>query len=310
MAYYRLSQVVKMRRTALGHDRDEYDADGPAGMTVYRMEEGKNKTTERTYRSLTRAMGMEESTRQGVLKTKNMKVLHFVNEISDAFMENDYEKVEWLIEKLGQDLDKGIVRNQQYLVSVVTKLNHIQNLITDEVYEQSIRENLAYGEMKVDDMLIRHWPFHEPECNILVTLVEIVRVQKNYEQQKFLLEKLEEILITGYMEQEYSLAYLVYVRWRMGDVLGNLEQHRMAIEMDEKTLKLCEEQDEFRYLAEVYYDIFWNYWMIKKKETLTEQEEARCKECLVKAYYISKAWFHSKSLYERRLRELYPEELD
>lgn len=309
MAYYRLSQVVKMRRTALGHSREEYDADGPTGMTVYRLEEGKNKATERTYRSLTRAMGMEESTRQGVLKTKNMKVLHLVNEISDAFFKDDYEKAGLLIERLEQGLDKTVARNQQYLLDVEANLTYKRKLITDEVYEQSIKENLAYGKLKVDDMLERHWPFHECECNMLLGLVEIIRKQKKYEQQKVLLEKLEEVLTTGYMEQEYSLAYLVYVRWRMGDVLGNLEQHRMAIEMDEKTLKLCEEQDEFRYLAEVYYDIFWNYWMIKKKETLTEQEEARCKECLVKAYYINKSMYPPKSLYERRLRECYPEEL-
>ncbi len=209
MAYYRLSQVVKLRRTALGHDRDEYDADGPAGMTVYRIEEGKNKATERTYRSLTRAMGMEESTRQGVLKTKDMKVLHLVNEISDAFFESDYEKVRLLMEKLKQDLDMSVVRNQQYLSDIELKLKHRQKQISDEVYEQSIRKILAYRGLEVDDMLRSHWPFHEHECNRLIGLIEIVRTQKNYEQQKFLLEKLEEVLTSGYMEQEYGLASVV-----------------------------------------------------------------------------------------------------
>ena len=52
--------------------------------------------------------------------------------------------------------------------------------------------------------------------------------------------------------------------------------------------------------------------MAMDEETLRQCEDrevVRCKECLVKAYYISKAWYQPKELYERRLRVCYPEEI-
>ena len=71
MAYYRLSQVLKMRREAMEHSRFEYDVDGPSFMTVYRLEKGDVRVKEKTYRSLSRAMGEEESTRRAGLRAFN-----------------------------------------------------------------------------------------------------------------------------------------------------------------------------------------------------------------------------------------------
>lgn len=144
---------------------------------------------------------------------------------------------------------------------------------------------------------------------MLLAIVEVNRKQKNYEQQRYLLEQMQKSILAGYLEAEYSAAYLAYVRYGISDVLGNLGYHREAIKMDEETCRLCEDRIELRYLAEIYYSIFWNYTMIKQRETLTEQEEARCKECLLKAYYINKAWYLPKKLYEKRVNEYYPEEL-
>ena len=50
--------------------------------------------------------------------------------------------------------------------------------------------------------------------------------------------------------------------------------------------------------------------MISKKKTLTQQEEAYRKECLLKAYYYGLAIYPDTALYERRVKEYYPDELD
>ena len=115
MAYYNLSKVVKMRRKALGVKREEFDAEGPTGMTVYRIEEGKHKTSERTYRSLTRSMGIEESTYQGILKTKKLSELQMTYEIVAAELDNDEESAEKLVKQLKEKLDVSDVRNNQYI---------------------------------------------------------------------------------------------------------------------------------------------------------------------------------------------------
>jgi len=309
VAYYRLSQVIKLRREALGDSRYDYDVEGPSAMTVYRMEEKKIRVSEKTYRKLTRAMGEEESTRRGILKTKNIQVLWMVNEITNSFFCENYEETGLLIEKLEAMLDCNVKRNQQYLDFVKLKLNYKKGLIDKESYEKFIKEGFYYKTLEFDKMLECKWPYYEREWNRLLSIIEVVRSKEEYEEQKNLLWKMYEIIQMPYMAQEYTVAYMVYIRWRMGDVLGNLGFHREAIELSEETLQLCVEKDEYCYLAEIYYDIFWSYQEIGKKETLTEQEEVRCKECLIKAYYINKSLFPEKKLYEQKLRLYYPEVL-
>lgn len=309
MAYYRLSQVIRMRREAMEHSRFEYDVEGPSFMTVFRLEKGEVRVKENTYRSLSRAMGEEESTRQGVLKTNDIRVLWLMNEISNSFLKRDYATVEALIGQLEEKLDCTVKRNQQYLEFVKAKLQYNQGMISAEDYEIVIRNGISYGELNFDGMVAKKWPFHEQEWQMLVGIVESIRKGKDYEQQKHLLEQLKSDLEFGYMESEYSAVYTTYVRWRISDALGNMGYHREAIAIDEENRCFCEERAEFRYLAEIYYDIFWNYNMLKKKETLSEHEEDRCKECLLKAYYINKSWYPSKELYEVRVKEYYPNEI-
>lgn len=309
MAYYRLSQVLKMRREAMEQSIYEYDVEGPSFMTVFRLENGKSRIKENTYRSLSRAMGEEESTRQGVLKTTDIRVLWMVNEIANAFSHGDYDKIEELIRKLEESLDCSVKRNQQYLEYIKAKLQYCKGVMIDTEYETVARNNISYGNMNLEEMIIKRWPFHEQEWQMLLEIAEVVRGKKEYKQQKILLELMLDDLDRDYMEGEFKVVYIAYVRWRIGDALGNMGYHRNAIEMDERTIQFCEDREEWRYRAELYYDIFWNYYMIKKKETLTEQEEARCKECLLRAYYINKAWYRPKELYEKRMRECYPEEL-
>lgn len=309
MAYYKVSQVIKMRREAMEHDRFTYDVDGPSAMTVFRLEKGEVRVKEKTYRSLSRAMGEEESTRQAVLRTKKLRVLHLVNDISHAFLIEDYEMAEALITQLEGQLDGTVKRNRQYVEYVKAKLQYYKGNVAEDAFETVLKETISYGTLTFDDMISKVWPFHEMECGRLLSIVEMVREKKQYEMQKYLLEQFQVSLEHGYMETEYTEVYLSWAWFRMGDVLGNLGYHREAIAIDEKNRERCEKQEEFRYLAEIYYDIFWNYKMIQKKETLTEQEEARCKECLLKAYFINKAWYRPKQLYERSIKECYPEEL-
>lgn len=307
MAYYSISQVIKMRRKALGHSRYEYDADGPSHMAVYRTEEKSIHVSEKNYRRLTRAMGEEESTRRGVLQTKELPVLWLINEISVSMFYKEYDKAEELLAALEEKLDCSVKRNQQYLDYIKAKLQYRKGLLEIETYEKILKEEFSYEVLGFEQMLERNWPFHEREWNRLLEIAETVRGKKDYEGQKELLTQMNELLRHPYMEQEYTVAYRMYVRWRTGDVLGNIGLHREAIELDEETVRLSEDWLEKRYLAEVYYDIFWNYQEIKKNETLTEEEELRCKECLIRAYYINKALFPENNLYRKKLHSYYPE---
>ena len=309
MAYYRASKVINMRRNALGHSREEYSAEGPSDRTIYRMENGKVHIKESTYRRLSKAMDEEESTRQGVLQTEDISVLWLTNEITRSFYVKEYGRIEELILQLEEKLDDSVEMNRRYLECIKTELQYYKGNLDSKSYRKEIEDSLSHGSMGLEDPLNRKWPFKERECNRILSLVEVVRKEKDYNRQKELLEQLLEILETGYMESGYNGVYKIIAHCRMGDVLGNLGFHRKAIKLDEETIAMCEERQEWKFLPELNYDIFWNYMMLSEKETLIQQEEIYRKECLLKAFYLKKAEHSANMLYEKRVLEFYLEEI-
>lgn len=310
MAYYNLSKVVKMRRKALGVKREEFDAEGPTGMTVYRIEEGKHKTSERTYRSLTRSMGIEESTYQGILKTKKLSELQMTYEIVAAELDNDEESAEKLVKQLKEKLDVSDVRNNQYIRYFEGRIRYNKGKITAEEYEKELEKLLEFRITKGYKVNKADWPLHAKECQMMFTLHNVVRKEKKYERQKEIAEELKAVLAHEYMNDENRKLYQIAGSIWMADMLGNTGRHREAIRVDEENLKQCEEEEEFRYMADVYYDIFWNYLMLKQQETLSAEEAERCRQCLLKAYYIDQMRGGRHPQYGRRLQECYPEELE
>ena len=309
MAYYRASKVIKMRRNALGHSREEYAAEGPSYQSIYRIEHGKVRVKESTYRRLSKAMDEEESTRQGILQTEDISVLWLTNEITRSFYLKEYGRIEELILQLEEKLDTSIEVNRRYLECIKAELQYSKGNLDSKSYSKEIEDSLSHGSKGMAELLSRKWPFKERECNRILSLVEVARKEKDYDRQKKLLEQLLEILETGYMESGYNDVYKILARCRMGDVLGNLGFHREAITWDEEAIGMCEERQEWRFFPELNYDIFWNYMMLSQKETLTQQEENYRKECLLKAFYLNKAEHFANMLYEERVLEFYPEEI-
>ena len=309
MAYYRASQVIKMRRNALGHSREEYLAEGPSDRTILRMENGKVHIKETTYRRLSKTMDEEESTRQGILQTEDMSVLWLTNKISDCLYAGAYEMAEELIQHLEDRLDASMVSNQRYLWYIKAYLKQSKSLLECIECKEVIETSLSHGEKQFDELVKNKWPFTERECNRILSLVELVRKENAYERQKELLELLLELLESEYMDSEYNTIYQIAARYRIGDVLGNLGFHREAIALDEETIAMCEEWQEQRFLPELNYDIFWNYMKLSEKETLTQEEEVYRKECLLKAYYLGQTKIAGTKLYKRRVQEFYPNEL-
>lgn len=309
MAYYRLGKVIEMRRTALGYGRDAFDADGPAGMTLYRIETGKNKPTEQTYRRLTKSMGVQESTAQGVLKTSSMEILHLVNDISDVFRARDYEGAAQILARIAGSIDMDVPRNRQYIEWMGAKLEYEQKRTNVREYEAAIRKALSYTIPGFEEHPLRKWPFHQEEWQMLLALNNTLKAQKRYEEQRELLEVRKTVLEMDYLGSERRIKYLIATMINQADVLGNLGKHEEAIQADKDAILLCEEYREFAMLHYPYYDIHWNYYKLKKKRALSAEEKAECRQCLVKAYYISKAQHKHKELYEKCLEERYPEEL-
>ena len=309
MGYYKCSAVIKMRRDVLQSKREDYDVEGPAGMTVYRLEKGKHKGTEKTFRSLTRSMGLEESLGQGILKTSEMEHLNALNEIMWSIRDGQMQSAEELMEKLRNQIDVNVPRNKQYIVAKYAELQYRKGLITEQEYEQKIREALSCTVLSFETKGTEGWPFHDEELVLLILLNNRLKLQKKYEEQKTLAEHILHSLEQGYLNSELRNRYYVLAMLALADALGSMGEHREALQLDREAIAICKEKQELRNIELIYYDIFWNHQKIKEKETLTDAEEAEAYQCLLQAYYVNKAKNKEKSLYARKLKEYYPNAL-
>lgn len=309
MAYYQCSKVLKMRRAAMGNKRDDFDVEGPSGMTVYRLEESRHMGTERTYRRLTRCMGLEESLGQGILKTADMDNLVGMNEIMRSIKQKQFCEAEELIESIKDKIDTEVPRNKQYIIAKHAELQFQQNLITAAEYEKRIKEALACTVLSFNEKGVEGWPLHDEELVLIVALNNVYKAQKKYEEQKRLAISVRKCLEQEYLNSELRIRHYVISSIALADALGSMGCHRDAIKVDYETISLCKEMSEFRNIEHAYYDIHWNYWKIKEKETLTEAEESECYQCLLQAYFINKAKGNENTLYEQRLNARYPNAL-
>ncbi len=305
MAYYRLSTMMKLKRELLGYSRDDFDVDGPCGMTVYRMEEGKNKMSERSFRKLTKAMGMEESTGRGLLRTKALEVLMDIIDNSDFFLGRQYEELETNLLQLEEILDLSVPRNLQYVSYLHVRVRFQKGNISKEEYAKEMCKVLLYTCPSKEESLLAKWPYCMMEWKIFMSIMVAVKNEKNYTLQKELAKQAEQLLLSDYLANVFKVGYLTLMWFMIGDALGNMGFHEQAIRVGKENLLLCKRNNEIRFLSEVYYDIFWNYLMVKKKgKTLTDEEETFCRQCLIKAYYLNKALFPAKELYLVRLRKI------
>lgn len=305
MAYYRCSEIIKMRRNALGSKQDDYDVEGPAGMTVYRLENGENKGTEKTFRRLTRSMGVEESLGQGILKTSEMEHLNALNEIMWNIRDGKLQSAEELIESVRNQIDVEVPRNKQYIVGKYAELQYQQQRITAEEYEKRLKEALSYTILSYDKKGLEDWPFHDEELVLLIALNNVLKKQKKYEEQKELAENMRKSLERNYLNSELKRRYYILATLALADASGSLGEHREAIRLDKEAIALCKSVHEVRSIEYIYYDVHWNYWELKEKETLTDSEEVEAYQCLLQAYYVSKAKGNAKQLYKRKLKEHY-----
>lgn len=307
MAYYNISKVLKFKRKALGLVKEEFEVKATSAMTVYRVEHGKNITTEKTYRRMTHKMGNEESLRQGILKPDKITTLLLRNEIVRETTKKKFEKAEQLLEQFNESLDKKIPRNKQYYLWKKVVLDLRLKRISASECEGKLREAIALTIPEFDRIDIGEWAFRIQELEILFSLNQALRAQKKYIEQLDLLEKIERSIDLGYMDDQCTTKQKILVLYSLGDVLGNLGRYQEAIEKTDEGIRLSIECGEVTFLSNLYYSKHWDLWMLGKENELGKEQEEECKRCLLLACHLCITIERSSNFYEVKCKERYPE---
>lgn len=310
MAYYIAGEILRLQRSALKLPREEFLETDPVQtttMTIYRIERLGTAPTERTYRHMTGRMGSESSLRQGVLKTDEFSTLLCRNEISRALMHRDCAQAEQLHARLERQLDPSEPRNGQYLLWLKAVLQYMKGEIDAEGYEKRVREALRITIPEFDRISIADWPFRVQEWELLHHLNAALRSQKKYTEQLDLLNGMMASLELGYMDSHSRTLQETFVLAQLGDVLGTLGRHEEALEMDERAIRLCRQEENIARLAATLYDKHWNLWMLGKIQPLTAEQQEAAVQSILQACCLCEAIGKPADIYRKRLRERYPE---
>lgn len=347
MAVYRLGDMVRMRREALGMTQEEliqiYEgrgggpladihtktgrADGNEICSVQVLRRIENGGVKRVkvdvFRLLMEKMGLLPERIYASLLVTECRGLRLKSEIHVHMNRCEYEMAEKKLQELETMLELEYPRNKQYLAEKQASLAYKRGEMEIQEYLGILFGALRYTIPGLDEIDIAEWPFNMNEFNILIHIVNVYHAMKEREKELELLLKLKKNVERQYMDENH------YVVWHTC-VLAGLSQYMCVMGMADKAVEYCktgiEECRKQRILGEVFcllYDAAWSQEYLIHKGMLSEKvfngqqdtikkERVLCKKQLVQGYYLGVAQgdIHGAERIGRLFETYYPEEVN
>ncbi len=305
MAVYRIGEVLRMKREALGITREklcELSGEACSVQTLYRMESGKVKVKKETYRRLMECMGeLAERCYAPVLLTEPEQLNSF-SEIQTAMVKGDYETAKWKLEEIEQFMIPGYIRNKQNLLEKASSIQFRNNEITEEEYEKKLWEALWHTVPYTDKPELPEWPYNEEEISILFKLVNLYINSKKYETAEQILFHMKKSIKRHYMEEDDYVNWHSCILCELADIRCLNKEYQKAIEYCEEGIEDDKNQRILGGITGLLYNFAWSKEKQIREGILPEKERALCKKELVQAYYLAVAQNRKKD--EGRIKRL------
>ena len=304
MAVYRIGDVIRMKREALGITREklcELSGEVCSVQTLYRIECGKVKVKQEVYKTLMRCMNQLPERNYASIVVKKQASLNLKSEIQTHIFYKEYEQAERKLLELEKDMIPNYIRNKQYLLERKATLQFQKQEITTEEYEEKLWEALRYTIPNVDNIKLEDWSYNEEEFEILVQIVHAYQDKKDKKEE--LLLKLKKNVERHYMRE------VDYISWHTWN-LAMLSELMCSTKLYEESLNYCkqgiEELKKQRLISHEHnflYDMVWSIERHIQQGICLEKERETCKKLLIQAYYLSIA--QKESVCSERIKSLW-----
>ena len=314
MAVYRIGDIIRMKREALGITREklcEMFGEGCEVQTLYRIETGKVKVKQKVYRRLMECMRELPERSYASILVLDYRALNLKMAINIHLAHREYEQAEKKLNELKQFMDGDYVRNQQFLLEIKSKMAYYKQQISIEEYLENLWKALRYTIPSIDKIELERWPYNQEEFDILIAIVGIYAQRKQREQEEQLLLQLKKSIEKRYMDEDYYVSRHTYCLDFLSQLMSIQKQHEKSMEYCEEGIEELKKQVILSCVQDLLYDLAWNKEKMIQKELLDKKERESCKRLLVQAYYLSVAQGIEHS--SERIKELcernYPGEI-
>lgn len=341
MAVYRLGDMVRMRREALGMTQSElvqiYEGKGAeeeqasamraeahgghkneiCSVQVLRRIEngGVGRVKIDVFRRLMIKMGVLPERIYASLLVTDCRALRLKSEIHVHMNRREYGEAEKKLKELEPMLVPDYPRNRQYQMAVKAKLAYKKGEMEAGEYLTMLLDALRYTVPKLDEIDIAGWPFNVNEFDILLEIANAYHSMKEKKAELEFLLKMKKNVERKYMDEDHYVVWHVCAMIGLSQLMCLTGQHEKSMEYCETGIEECRKQrilgDVFRFL----YDIVWNRETLiskgmfsenqpfEQQEAAIKKERAFCRKQLVQGYYLSVA---QGDIYEaERIKRLY-----
>ena len=292
MAVYRIGDILRMKREALGITREklcELSEEVCSPQTLYRVEYGKVKVKQDVYRKLMECMGELPERNYASVLVSNYKALNLKTEVDVHLVFDEYEQAEKKLEEMEQFLNREYVRNKQYVLVIKSKLAYYTEKISSEENLKNLWKALQYTIPSIDKIELENWPYNNEEFDILFAIANSYSQMKQRKQEEKVLLQLKESTEKKYIEEDYYVSRHTFCLVNLSQLMSIRNQHEMSMEYCRKGVEESKKQLILGSVHYLLYDLAWNTENLIQKGSMEKKERESCKRLLVQAYYLCQA---------------------
>lgn len=311
MAIYKIGDIIKIKRQALGVSQEELCYGICEQHTLSNIENGKCKVKQQTYSELMNKLNQYSVKNYGIIRSDNYEMLQITKRIEEKLFNREYEDAEELLNILKKNIDMDYNINKQYILHIESTINYKFKLIDINEYYEKLVEAIKLTIPDFDTIKLSDWAFNESEFQIMMHINTVFTVNNKIEESERLLYDLKVALEKKYLDNSEFTSQYTLVVYNLSNILGNKGNHKEAIKLSEHALEICKKNKKTSMVYYLIGDIAWNLEQLIKKGRLNSSEEKACLELYEKAYYLSYCRKDTVMInfYKQRCSREYPDKI-
>ena len=235
MAIYKAGDIVKITRKSVGLTQDELSEGICSVETLSRIENGRYKIKQNTYRELMKKMNRISDKNYAICVGEKKELLDERYELEVAVSKGDYDMAKKYLISLKEKAEDNFV-NRQYIENLQALIDYYTNKIDlhECIYKLEKIVGLTVGDYSryIDSV----YAYTEQEILIHMRIANCYAKSKEYVKSKKILEMLIRSIDTGYMKEVKNQGLRIVLLRNFACILEELELYDEAIKVFESLI--------------------------------------------------------------------------
>lgn len=266
MAYYRVGDIIRLTRKSQGLCQEELAfRAGVATETISRIESGKHKVTQVTYKRIMESLNRFSERSYAVCSGKDVGILEEKKLLEDASVKFEQKKVQEYISDLKRKINDDKF-NQQYIIRSEIMFEYQNEQVDgktaifklEEALKLTVEDYTQYLEQNSSEESKKTYPFSEQEILILINLAGIYDEMGQGEKAKTIFFMLLHSIRSSYIEGEAEKRIELLIKRGLARVLEGMGKYQEALILHKEILKESVDIGYGLMISLVTYDISWN----------------------------------------------------